>query len=197
MSDVHPNTSLYTLGKGKLSIALWSDNDGPAEGEFTDVGNCPSFEIEPQYERLDHFSSRAGTRVKDKSVITERRYAITFDLDEISAANLAKFFMGEVSGADVYGLTNLDAEYAVRFQSDNPAGRNFTARFWKTSLAPNGALQLITDEWMAMSFTGEGLSDSANHVSSPFYTFTFTTTSTTSSTTSSTSSTSSTTSTAP
>ena len=189
MSDTHPNTELYALGKGRLAIALWSDTDGPNDTtDFVDVGNCPSFEIEPVVEKLEHFSSRSGARVKDKIVVVERKYTLTFELDEISSANMAKFMLGTISGAEVRGLMKLDAEYAVKFISDNVTGRNYTVRFWKVNLNPNGAFQLIGDEWMTMSFTGEGLSDSTNHATSPYYTFTFTTTSTTSSTTSTSSS---------
>jgi hypothetical protein len=56
------------------------------------------------------------------------------------------------------------------------------------TIGPNGSLQLIGDEYLSMTFMGDGLADTANHPSSPYFTIntvTTTTTSTTSSTTSS------------
>jgi len=190
------DTQLYALGKGIVYIATWSSDAGPTDPtDYADLGNCTSFEVTPAVDKLDHFSSRGGARFKDKTVVIEKRYTITFDLDELAAANLNRFFLGTQALGVISAFENPDSEYAVKFVSDNPAGKNFTFRFWKVTLTPNGSLQLITDEWMSMSFTGEGLSDTVNHSSSPLFTVTYTTTSTTSSSTSTTSS--STTTTAP
>lgn len=170
-----PSTTLYTLGKGILSIGTWSGATPP--GTYTDVGNCPAFECEVTEEKLDHFSSRTGTRTKDKTVILETGYVLTFDLDEISVLNLKMYLKATLSGSSIlWANTVLDAEYAVKFVSDNPAGPNETWEFWRATLAPNGAFSLIGDDWSTVSFTAEGLSDVANHATSPYFTVTFVTT---------------------
>jgi hypothetical protein len=173
-----PSTTLYALGRGIVSIAAWTGTTPP--GTLDDVGNCPRFEVEVTEETLDHFSSRSGTKLKDKQVVIETGYTLNFDLDEWSVANLAMFLKGTVTGGNVVSAnTVLDAEYAVAFASDNPAGPNETWEFHRCKLSPGGNMSLISDEWALMTFSGEGLADTANQPTSPYFTVTFATTTTT------------------
>lgn len=185
MPALSPNTSLYQLGKGILKIGLWSGTTAPTyPGDYTDVGNCPTFDVEVTEETLDHYSSRAGTRVKDKTVILETGYTVTFELDEISIFNLKMYIKGTQTGANVLHANQvLDAEYGLHFQSDNPAGPNEKWELWRVKLSPNGAFSLIGDDWSLISFTGEGLADTANHANSPYFDVTYATTTTTTTTT--------------
>ena len=171
------STTLYTLGRGIVSIGAWSGATPP--GAVSDVGNSPRFECEVAEEKLDHFSSRSGTRVKDKSVTLEIGYTLNFDLDEFAVSNLAMFLMGTATGNVITANTSLDKEYEIQFVSDNPAGPNETWLFHRVKLSPGAALNLISDEWSLMSFTGEGLADIANNPTSPYFTVTFATTTTT------------------
>lgn len=172
-----PSTTLYTLGRGVVSIEAWTGTSPP--GALTDVGNCPRFEVEVTEETLDHYSSRGGAREKDKQVVVETGYNLNFDLDEFSVANLAMFLKGTISGNVISANTSLDKEYSVEFVSDNPAGPNETWTFHKCKLSPGGSLNLISEEWSLMTFTGEGLSDSTNNPTSPYFNVTFATTTTT------------------
>ena len=156
------------IGKGILSIAEWA---GGAIGSYFDMGNCNSIEIEPVIERLPHYSSRSGFRQKDKNPIIQTEYNLSFVAEEMAAVNLNRFLLGTLSGkTTILGLQGTNVEYAVRFVSDNPIGPNQTWDFWKLTLSPNGALQLIGEEWMSMSFTGEGLADTGGHATSPYFT---------------------------
>lgn len=170
----------YAIGKGILYVAEWS---GGAPGAYRDIGNCPSFELEPTLERLPHYSSRTGFRTKDKNPVIQTEYTLTFDLDEIAAENLKIFILGDIAGNVLTAMTNVTREYALKFISDNPTGQNQTWEFWKCTLSPNGAMQLIGEDWMIMSFTAEGLADVANHASSPYFNVTQATTTTTTTTT--------------
>lgn len=199
MTEAH-NTGLYVpSGRGILYIANWTGTTPPTyPDDYTEVGNCPSLEIEPTRETRPHYSSREGVRLKDLNPTTTLEYAINFDCDEISAKNLNRFFMGDLNVATgvISGLQNVEQEYALVFVSDNPIGPNQVFYFHRVTLGPNGPLQLIGDEYLSMSFAGEGLADTDNNPTSPYFTIntvTTTTTSTTSSTTSTTSSTTSTT----
>ena len=174
----------YTISKGILSIAEWSND---AIGTYRDIGNCPSMEIEPTIERLPHYSSRSGARVKDKNPVISTEYQVRFDLDEIAATNLAKYLLGNITAGNlIYALQNTEKEYALRFVEDNPAGPNKQWDLWKVTLAPGGPLQLVGDgtAWAVMSMQGEGLADSAGHPTSPYITVTYATTTTTTTTTS-------------
>jgi hypothetical protein len=175
-----PSTSLYQLGRGVVSIGEWNGTTPPAS--YTDVGNSPRFEVEVTEETLDHYSSRSGTRLKDKTVIVETGYTLNFDLDEISIKNLQMFLKATLSGAKSHILlanTVLDKEYAVKFDSANPAGPDETWEFWRAKLSPGGPFSLIGDEWSLITFSAEGLADTANHATSPYFTVTFATTTTT------------------
>lgn len=155
------------IGKGILSVAQWS---GGSIGAYSDMGNVNSVEIEPVIERLPHYSSRSGFKTKDKNPITQTEYNLNFVAEEIAAVNLNRFLLGTINGNTIFGLMGANIEYAVRFVSDNPLGPNQTWDFWKLTLSPNGAMQLIGDEWMSMSFSGEGLADTGGHPTSPYFT---------------------------
>lgn len=181
--DASPSTNNYQLGRGILSLAEFS---GGAPGAYTDMGNCPAFSMEVTEEKLPHYSSRTGTKTKDKEVVIETGYNLTFDLDEVSINNLKIFLKGTTSENKVYANQSLDREFAVRFVTDNPAGPNETWYFWRVTLSPNGPFSLISDEWSTMSFNGEGLSDTVNHSSSSYFDVYFVTTTSTTTTSSTT-----------
>ncbi len=194
MFQESPSTDLYTLGRGILSIGEWSGTSPPAENTYDDVGVCNTLELELTEERLDHFSRRTSARVKDKIVYLESGYNLRFTLDEISVLNLKMFLKAHQSGSGILRANQaLDKEFAIKFVSDNAEGLNQTWRFWRVKLSPAAALGLISDDWMGMQFSAEGLADIANHSTSPFFDATFATATTTSTT----STTSSTTTTAP
>ena len=185
MTEPH-STSLYApAGRGILYIASWSGTTPPGDSDWIDVGNCPSFEVEPTRETRPHYSSRAGLRTRDLNPTVQTEYNLTFDLDELAASNMARFFMGTLNQSTgvIAALQNADAEYAIKFVSDNPIGPNQTFYFWRCTLGPNGPLQLIGDEYLVMSFSGEGLADVANHASSPYFDIKTNTTTTTTTTT--------------
>jgi len=181
MPITSPSPQLYSLGRGILSIGEWVGTVAPTDpAGYVDVGNCPSFEIEVTEEKLDHFSSRSGIRLKDKVVVLETGFNLNFSLDEISVANLVMFFRATLSGTNVLlANTQLDKEFALKFISDNPVGPNEKWQFWRVQLSPSAAFNLISDEWSMLTFTGEGLADTANHATSPYFTVTYATTTTT------------------
>jgi hypothetical protein len=167
-----PNTSLYTLGKGILTIEVWVGTTPPTP-PLVDVGNCSSFEVEVTEEVLDHFSQRSGVRSKDKQITLETGYVLNFVLDENSVANLKMFLRATQAGDILSAAQALDLEYALTFTSDNPYGPNETWVFHKAKIRPNGAFNLISDEWATLSFTAEGLTDTANNPTSPYFTVSF------------------------
>lgn len=162
-----PSTNNYVIGKGRMYVAEWS---GGAIGAYEDMGNATSAEIEPTIERLAHYSSRSGFRTKDKNPVIQTEYMLNITLDEICAANLRRFLIAGGSGNTILGLQGSNKEYAIRFISDNPIGPNSTWNFWKCTISPNGAMQLIGDEWMTMTISCEGLADAGGHPTSPYFT---------------------------
>ena len=177
------STLLYTLGRGIVSIGEWSGATPPAGGAYYDVGNSPAFSVEVTEETLEHFSYRSGTRTKDKEVSLETGYTVSFQLDEPSVKNMKNFLKATLTGENVLNANqNLNQEFALKFVSDNPSGPNQKWEFWRCKLSPYGALSLIADEWLVMSFTAEGLADTDNHPTSQHFSVTFATTTTTTTT---------------
>jgi len=185
MPPSSPSTSLYSLGKGVLKIGEWAGVTPPAyPAGYTDVGNCPEFTVEVTESVLDHFSSRSGIKMKDKTITLETGYTVKFKLDEMSIKNMQMFLKATLSGGNVLlANTALDKEYALYFQADNPVGPNENWQFWRCKLKPDGAFALIGDSWQQLGFSGEGLADVVGHANSPYFTVTYATTTTTTSTT--------------
>lgn len=181
-----PSTENYSLGRGILKIGEWSGATPPTyPSSYTDVGNCPSFEVTVTEDRLDHFSSRTGLRLKDKSIVVETGYTLKFKLDEMSVVNMQMFLKATLQGSNVLlANTALNKEFALAFQSDNPVGPNELWQFWRCQLSPDGNFALIGEkEWQTLGFSGEGLADTVGHQTSPYFTVTYATTTSTSTTT--------------
>ena len=181
MATPHSTANYVPSGRGILYIAEWEATTPPTwPGDFTEVGNCPAFTAEPTVEKRPHYSSRSGLRMRDLNPTVQTEYNISFDTDEIAAVNLARFFMGEVAAdGSIAALAVADKEYALRFISNNPIGPNATYKFHRVTLGPSGPLQLIGDDYLVMSFAGEGLADITNNASSPYFTIETATTTTT------------------
>jgi hypothetical protein len=198
------STDLYApAGRGILYIAKWNGTVPPIYpgavatyypnaadiaaglGDFEDIGNAPTLEVEPTVEKRPHYSSRAGLKTKDLNPIVSLEYSINFDVDELAAGNMKRFLMGTYTAASgmINALTDANAEYAIIFVSDNPLGPNYIKYFRRVTLGPNGPLQLIGDDYLVMSFAGEGLSDVATFPASPYFDVKMITTTTTSTTT--------------
>lgn len=88
------STRNYTFGRGIAYLAILDDNLRPM-GE-RDVGNCPGLNISITTEKVDHFSSRAGIKVKDKTVVLSVDFAGQLTTDDTNSDNLAAFIAGVV-----------------------------------------------------------------------------------------------------
>ena len=85
-----------TIGRGKVYVATFkSGTHTPDLWRY--VGNSPSFSVNIQSDKLEHFSSDSGVRVKDKSVTLQTNRTGSLVLDDINAENLALFFFGSTS----------------------------------------------------------------------------------------------------
>lgn len=91
----------YTLGRGRVFFDRFPSNVvvnalTRGSGERY-LGNTPEFVTNSTSEDLDHFSSEGGVRTKDDSVQLQLDRAGSFITDNISADNVALFFLGEAS----------------------------------------------------------------------------------------------------
>lgn len=185
MPSPTPDVDNYLIGKGILLIAEFNDNQ--QDNEFVDVGNCPRFEYELTEQSITHSSSRSRIMEDDAEFTIRTGYTLNFTLDEFAVYNLKVFLRGLLYGTNhIHAGTDLEKRYALRFVSSNSTGPDIRYDFHKCKITPNGAINLISEEYSAMSFTGKGLADRMNNPSSPFFDATFASQSTTTSTTSTT-----------
>lgn len=143
----------YFIGKGTLS---WT----PTGGSARDLGNAPEVEITPEIEKLDHYSSMAGVRSKDRSVVISKTLRIRVVLDEITAENLQLLLMGgtitTASGVSTFEMfANSEITGALVFTGTNDIGNQVTVDMPSVSFTPSGSLNLISDEWGQIEITGE------------------------------------------
>lgn len=111
----------YTLGKGILYFDRYQNG---AYSGYRDLGNAPSFSFNVNIEKLEHFSSRGGLRVKDKEIISQLTPSCSFTLDEITAENF-----------EILGLATIDdqSQAAATGQSET-----IPAAVGKITLAKRG-----------------------------------------------------------
>jgi hypothetical protein len=93
MALIH-TTNEYQIPRGRL---YWDPRNAldqlTGEEEF---GNCPSFNIAIETEKLEHFSSQTGLREKDDSRVVQVNRTATVTCDNVSFENLAKYLSGQV-----------------------------------------------------------------------------------------------------
>lgn len=105
MTDTNKNME-YTVGRGRVYFNRFKTGQNYGTGERY-LGNTPSFAPTNDTETLDHYSSEAGIRQKDASVILQVDQNGAFTCDDITAENLALFFLGETTRVTSLGGTDL------------------------------------------------------------------------------------------
>lgn len=88
--------SNYTIGGSRFWFnRLADETTTPVRYEgFQDMGNVVDSSLEQTVEEQDHFSSKTGVRIKDRSLVKQIEEEILFTLDELSTENLRSFFRG-------------------------------------------------------------------------------------------------------
>lgn len=150
------NPDNYVVGKGKVYF------NPTGAGDILDfpVGNVTEFELTPNLEKLDHFSSMTGTKSKDKSIVLQKGYAVRMVMEEWNPANMRLMLMGI---PDVSDLTEviipIGSENSVtghlRYVGTNDVGPKWTFDLPDVEFSPTGSLNPISDEWGGMEVTGE------------------------------------------
>jgi hypothetical protein len=127
-------TNNYTLGRGEIYFARKDPVTGNLGGERY-IGNTPAANLTAEEEKLEHFSSDRGIRIKDKTVTLQVNYTGTLEVDNIDYENVALFFLGESEQltiaqttvtAEQVGITGVGVEKGMFYQlgttANNPSG---------------------------------------------------------------------------
>lgn len=158
-SLLSPNIGNYYIGKGNVEIRLLG------EGDYTHVGNCPTFEFQAKVTQLDHFSSMTGVKVKDFTAVTEISGSLTIVLEEFTARNMGLALLGLPSGGpsptpDVIDIFSDPIIYgSIRFTGENDIGPKWVVEFPLVSVKPSKALSLIGNAWGTIELMGDVLYD--------------------------------------
>jgi hypothetical protein len=156
VSLIAPDTDNLQVGKGIVSFKP----EGGAT--FIDLGNVAELEYTPTVEKLDHFSSRAGIRTKDKSIPVTRSGTLRILMEELTAQNLAMLLMGSIDTAatpgptiEIFAVDTIRGE--VKFVATNDVGPRWDLNFYNVEFSPSGSLNPISSEWNQIEVTGEVL----------------------------------------
>lgn len=150
-----PSVLNYSVLKGIVSFT-------PTGGSIRDLGNAPEFELTPAIDKLDHFSSRAGVRSKDRSIVREKTLTARIVLDEITPENLQMALIGGTVSGDSFDIfAESEITGALSFVGTNDIGNQVSLSLPTVSFTPSGSLNLISDEWAQIEVTCEVLFDEA------------------------------------
>lgn len=151
-----PNVENYSVGKGIVSVKFL---DAPADSDYVDVGNVTEFEFTPTVDKLDHFSSRAGVKEKDRSIVISRSAELRMVMEEITARNLSMLMLGAVvvsGGVATIDILSTNVKVAaVKFEGTNDVGPKWTFEFPRVEFAPSKSFNPISEEWNSIEVTGE------------------------------------------
>jgi hypothetical protein len=86
-----------TLGRGRVYFSKFKPGGLYIPEGFRYLGNTPSFSLTISQEKLDHFSSDEGIRIKDKSIVLQTDFSGSLTMDDIDNDNLSLFFFGSKS----------------------------------------------------------------------------------------------------
>lgn len=169
-----PNIGNLQVGKGILSFKK------EGEDTFRDLGNVTALTLTPDITTLDHFTSRAGTQLKDYTIILQKASTIKLTMEEFTADNLALMLCGDANGFDVGGHPTVEifSEDAIagelKFVGTNEVGPQITLDLYNVSFTPSGAVDFISDTWGNMETTGDVLAASSGENVGKFGQATFT-----------------------
>lgn len=109
---INHGTNLSTIGRGRLYFSRFTSGTDTATGELY-LGNTPEFNLSLEPEKLEHFSSEEGLKVKDNSVLLQISRSGSFITDHISIDNVELFFFGNAETVTQDGTPVADEAITV------------------------------------------------------------------------------------
>lgn len=88
---VAPDANNYLVGGGQF---YWDEKSGSTFLGELDMGNIINPNLSKNIDELEHFTSRSGTRRRDKVIVTSSDIALSFNIDEITEDNMNIFLFG-------------------------------------------------------------------------------------------------------
>jgi hypothetical protein len=104
----------YVVGAGKLFFNQFLAGTKTLEGGSRYLGNSPELSLSQSEDKLDHYNSDGGIKVKDASVSLQNDQTGSFSLDDISPENLALWFRGAVQSNVIAGGAVVDEGHVAK-----------------------------------------------------------------------------------
>lgn len=86
---------VYTLGRGKALLRA------PNESGYEEFGNVTDFTLSVSIEKLEHYYTGSGIKVKDKEITRSLDFNVKIEADELRRSTLEKFLLGSTTTANV------------------------------------------------------------------------------------------------
>ena len=155
-------TSGTSAGSGGPDGTAAGETDGTAVWDYVpwvDVGNVPKLEFSAEVEKEEHFSSRAGIKTRDKSVVTSQKGKLVMTLEEATMENFELALLGELTGTtpnsvvEIFANTQIYCE--VKCEGTNEVGPVRDVFFGNVTLLPGAAIPFIGETWSQFELEGE------------------------------------------
>lgn len=152
-----PNPLNYYIGKGTLSFT-------PEGGTQRSFGNVPEFEITPDNEKLQHYSSQAGIKKLDREVLISQSVGVRLVLEEWTIDNLRLALMGSDGAGtfDIFAVSEIIG--AINFVGTNDIGPQVDIVLPRVSFTPSSSINPLSDEWAGLELTGNVLADATTGI---------------------------------
>jgi hypothetical protein len=96
------STKVYTLGRGMLLFKP------VGETGFEDFGNVKDFSLTVKTEKLEHYSTASGIKVKDAEIVKSQEFNVSFEIDELRIETLEKFALASRTDTTIAAGTVVD-----------------------------------------------------------------------------------------
>jgi len=96
------STRVYTLGRGMLLFKP------VGEAGFEDFGNVKDFSLTVETEKLEHYSTASGIKVKDAEIVKSQDFNVSFEIDELKTETLEKFALASRTDTNITAGTVAD-----------------------------------------------------------------------------------------
>lgn len=148
-----PSVLNYFIGTGVLT---WQAG---GVGDFVDLGNAPSFKTKPTLTKIEHNSSRDGSRSVDRTLVSGQKIEVNITLEEITPHNLAMAFLGEESanssGQTVISLfTKSSVKGKLKLVGSNNVGTRYEVILNDVEFTPDAEFDWISEDITSITLTG-------------------------------------------
>lgn len=118
------------LGKGEVHFAQFKPGTQIPGGERF-LGNCPEFTMNREVEKIEHFSSTRGMKLKDDEDTVGVTNSSTISCDDVSPANMALWMLGQAltlttvaapDQEDTFTDVEPGLSYQLGVSDDTPSG---------------------------------------------------------------------------